>query len=93
MPAIHDEPHTKAGETVNVDFHNDGKTERVEYRLEDWWDRVAGQSWMDSNGNPAALNYGMRSGFAGLPTDNNVVYGKVGGFGYLVHESEIVKTE
>ena len=45
------------------------------------------------DGNPAALQYGMRSGFSGLPTDNEVVYGKVGMLGYLIHKSEIVPLE
>lgn len=89
MP-IHTEPHAKAGTTVSVDLHNHDDVERVEYQLEDWWDRVSGQSWIHSDGNPAAMIYGMRSGFAGLPTDNDVVYGKIGGMGHLVHVSEIV---
>jgi hypothetical protein len=60
-----------------------------EFVIEDWWQNVAGQSWMDCNGNPTCLKYAMRSAFAGLPTDNKVVYGKVGSFGHLVHESEL----
>jgi hypothetical protein len=35
--------------------------------------------------------YAMRSGVAGLPVDNEVVYGKVGAFGHLAHVSEIVQ--
>lgn len=45
--------------------------------------------WMVCEGNPACMKYAMRSAFSGLPTDNNVIYGKVGPFGHLVHESEI----
>lgn len=60
-----------------------------EFVVEDWWENVAGRSWMACNGNPACLKYGMRSAFAGLPTDNEVVYGKVGMFGHLVHVSEL----
>jgi len=44
---------------------------------------------MDANGNPAALIYAIRSGFDGLPTDDEVVYGKIGSFGHLIHESEL----
>jgi hypothetical protein len=57
--------------------------------VEDWWQNVAGKSWMFCDGNPACLKYAMRSALSGLPTDNNVVYGKVGSFGHLVHESEL----
>lgn len=44
---------------------------------------------MFCDGNPACMKYAIRSAFAGLPTDNNVVYGKVGGFGHIVHVSEL----
>lgn len=62
----------------------------VEFVVEDWWDHLTGRSWMDASGNPAAMVYGIRSGFAGLPTDDEVVYGKVGPFGHLVHTSELI---
>jgi len=62
-----------------------------EIQIEDWWDRVSGKSWMFSDGNPAALNYAMRSGFSDLhiPNDNEVLYGKINGLGYLVHITEL----
>lgn len=63
----------------------EGKT----YFIEDWWVNVAGQSWMNATGNPACLGYAMRSAAAGLPLDDEVVYGKVNGLGYLVHVSEL----
>jgi hypothetical protein len=44
---------------------------------------------MDCDGNPACLIYALRSGLMGLPTDDEVLYGKVGIFGHLVHISEI----
>jgi len=60
------------------------------FRVEDWWSNVAGESWMWCKGNPACLNYAMRSGLSGaIPTDDEVVYGKVGGLGHLVHISEL----
>jgi hypothetical protein len=86
---IHTEAHPQAGQTVNVALVQPGNTLAVEFRLEDYWDRIAGKSWMDSDGNPAALQYGMRAGLIGLPVDDEVVYGKVAAFGYLVHVSEI----
>ncbi|MEV4271970.1 hypothetical protein [Micromonospora aurantiaca (nom. illeg.)] len=60
-----------------------------QYVVEDWWQNVTGGSWMDAEGNPAALIYAMRSGLTGIPTDNEVLYGKVDGLGQLVHVSEL----
>jgi len=60
-----------------------------EYRVEDWWDRLSGKSWMICLGNPACMIYGMRGGFTQLPIDDEVLYGKIGAFGHLVHISEI----
>ena len=92
---MHTEPSALAGTTVKIkagvkhfqvpDFGG------AEYRVEDWWDRVGGKSWMDCNGNPACMVYAVRSGFADppIPTDNEVLYGKIGYYGHLVHISEI----
>lgn len=65
--------------------------EGSDFRVEDWQDRVFGKSWMFCDGNPACLIYAMRTGLAKIPvpTDDNVLYGKVGGQGCLVHLSEI----
>lgn len=89
--SIHDEPSPLAGMTVKVK----AGIEHVQvqggddYHVEDWWDRVSGKSWMFCDGNFACMNYGMHAGLSGLPTDNDVLYGKVGGFGVLLHISEI----
>lgn len=64
----------------------------LDFQVEDWWINVAGGSWMFATSNPAALKYAMRAGFAGLPTDDEVLYGKIAGFGELVHVSEIDTT-
>lgn len=87
MSAVHSEPFEGAGQTYALKAHGLGD----EIRVEDYWDRIAGVSWMDAVGNPAAIQFGMRSGFAGLPIDNEVVYGKVGplGLGHIVHVSEL----
>ncbi|MFJ4828463.1 hypothetical protein ACIP79_00755 [Streptomyces sp. NPDC088747] len=82
---MHDAAHPNAGRTVTVDM-GDGP---VPYDIEDWWDRISGGSWMFAEGNPAALKYAVRSAFANLPTDDEVVYGKVGHLGHIVHVSEI----
>lgn len=60
------------------------------YEVEAYWDDLTGKSWMFSDGNPAALKYAVRSGVAGLPLDNEVLYGKIGAFGHLVHVSEVI---
>jgi hypothetical protein len=67
---------------------NDGQ---LKFDVEDWWDRIAGKSWMDCNGHPACMNYAMRTGFSKtpIPTDNEVLYGKIDCLGFLVHVSEI----
>ena len=92
---IHNEPHPLAGQTVKL---REGVTDPargivvggVEFDLEDWWDRLDGGSWMFAEGNPAAMQYAMRSGMGGsLPIDDEVVYGKIGRFGHLVHVSEL----
>lgn len=63
----------------------DGKT----FTVEDWWQNVYGVSWMHSDGNPAAMQYGIRVATEGLPIDDEVLYGKVGAFGFLYHVTEL----
>lgn len=88
---MHSSMYERAGETVKVTFdtgHGEG-TQTHDFRIEDYWDRVSGKSWTLSDGNPAAMKYAMRSGIEGLPMDDEVLYGKVGSFGHLIHVSEI----
>ena len=81
--SVHPEPHPYAGETVTL---QSGEFAGQDYRVEDWWDRVSGQSWMDCTGNPACLDYAMRGVAEGDPLfSDEVVYGKVGFLGKLVH--------
>jgi hypothetical protein len=86
----HPDPHPMAGQTVIILNAADGSA--VEFRLEDWWDRVHGKSWTHSDGNPTALVYAMRIAAKELPLDDEVVYGKISGAGVpvLVHASEIL---
>jgi len=82
--------HELAGKTVRLNCASDSdKLNGQEFVVEDYWENIAGRSWMFCDGNPACMKYAIRSAFAGLPTDNNVVYGKVGGFGHIVHVSEL----
>lgn len=92
---IHEETSPLAENVVRIKKHvthpqqpNFGGSE---YRIEDWWDRVGDGSWMDAIGNPACLVYAMRVGLSDnkIPLDNEVLYGKVGNLGHLVHVSEI----
>ena len=97
---IHKTPHPKAGQTVvfmtGTQHPQFGDLSGKDFRLEDWWDRVSGGSWGSAVGNPACLIYAMRAatatdrnGSCGLPSDDEVVYGKVGAYGMLAHISEI----
>jgi hypothetical protein len=87
----HEQAHELAGKTVAATMQRGPKLEPLEVvlRVEDWWDLVYGASWMDVNGNPAVTFYAVRGGVSGLPIDDEVVYGKVGGMGHLVHVSEL----
>jgi len=85
---IHEQQSPLAGETVKLK----NTVEDIggqEYHVEDWWDRVNDKSWQLSNGNPAAMIYAMRSGLSRLPIDDEVLYGKIDGSGFLVHISEL----
>jgi len=86
--SIHKEPHPLAGQTVKV---KSGKFAGRDYHLEDWWDRLGQGSWKFCDGNPACLDYALRTGFSPdpVPLDDEVVYGKIGGFGKLIHVSEL----
>jgi hypothetical protein len=95
---MHKEASPLAGKVVKIKStvqHRQGIGGQ-DYRVEDWWDRLGQGSWMMCDGNPACLIYAMRSGLRvpSLPLDDEVLYGKVGAFGHLVHISEIeVKNE
>ena len=88
---VHNDSHPMAGKTVALKCKSGEWEVGQEYRVEDWWDKISGSSWMFAQGNPACLKYAMRSGFAKppLPTDDEVVYGKIGGLGHLIHVSEL----
>lgn len=89
----HKVSHSLAGKKVTIkqlDPDMDGLSGR-EYLVEDYWDRVAGKSWMVCDGNPACMNYAIRTGLSNhkVPFDDEVLYGKVGHLGHLIHVSEI----
>lgn len=85
---IHKEKSSLADKTVSI---ISGKFKGNEYLVEDWWDRIGSESWMHTVGNVACLNYAVRSSSLvdNLPFDDEVLYGKIGNLGYLIHISEI----
>ena len=65
-----------------------------DFIAEDYWINIPPyKSWKVSDGNPTALNYALRIALAGIPLDDRVVYGKIDGLGFLVHESELILPE
>lgn len=86
---IHKEPHNDAGATVLLPSDLADQLGGNEFHVEDWWDRVGKGSWMFEEGNPACLQYAMRTALTAVPLDNEVIYGHVGGIGHLIHVSEI----
>ena len=44
----------------------------MDFIVEDWWQNVYGKSWMLSDGNFAAMKYGVHAAMANLPIDNEV---------------------
>lgn len=88
MPKVtHAAPHSHAGKTVKI---KSGQHAGSDYRVEDYWDRVSGESWMFAEGNPACIQYALRTGLHDkVPTDDEVVYGKIGSIGHLLHVSEL----
>ncbi len=87
---MHDVSSPLAGKTVKIK-KDVNKLGGQDYQVEDWWDKIIGESWLHSQGNPAALNYAMRITLSTpvLPTDDEVLYGKIEGTGHLIHLSEI----
>jgi hypothetical protein len=64
----------------------------VDYRVEDWWDRVHGRRWISSAGYPGTAIYAVRVVLRRLPIDDEVLYGEIDGVGHIVHVSEIQET-
>lgn len=99
---IHPDSHPLAGKTITVKLRgaphqrlHDG----VELIVEDWWSIAHEENELGflprllSSRSPAAINYIVRAEIAGIPLDDDVIYGKVFegplGLGYIIHSSEI----
>lgn len=93
MGKIHPEESKMAGKEVKIKA-DANKIGGETILIEDWWDRVSGGSWMWADGNPACLDYAMRTGLSekSVPTNDEVLYGKIGGMGKLVHVTELEET-
>lgn len=90
--------HPLAGKTVKLADHAGpcfmgDRLDGAEFTVEDWAENVLGCSVWAAYGNPAALEYAIRIVCSGKNTliDNNAVYGKVGIFARIVHDSEIIR--
>ena len=67
-----------------------GKFKDQEYLLEGRWIDLTGGSWMFADGNPACLEYAIRSAAEGDTNfDDDVYYGHINGLGKLIHQDQI----
>lgn len=95
---MHAEKSEFADQIITVNFRGNGASGTLcgehQIKVDDWWDHLTGSSWMRADGNFAALMYGLRSGFSGIPIDDEVLYGHdVNSHrGHLFHLSEVVNT-
>lgn len=85
---MHKDAHPQAGEIVTIQR---GEYKGRQYRIEDWWDHLTGKSWGFSEGNIACLRYALRLVGTDIPSDDEVVYGKIDHLGYLIHVSELTE--
>ena len=88
--------HALAGQTVTLRSAADPIQGAVvtgaKYRVEDYWTTISGGLDVRTSaeyGNWAAINYVNRAALVGLPDDGEVVYGKIGTLGHIVHVSEL----
>ena len=90
MTAVHQEPHPGQGRTFVV-LSSDRQLHCKTIRVDDWFDRVCGRAcWPSSTAHPAAIIYREHAEFAGLPMDEEIVYGwDASSAGFAVHASEI----
>lgn len=64
-----------------------------EYLVEGYWDELTGKSWLETDFRPAIMNYAFRTStekhLKEYEYSEEVLYGKIGIYGHLVHVSEI----
>ena len=91
---VHQAPHPLAGQKVRIgvgvsDAGQNAVVEGAVLEIVDWWDRVSGRPWGETERFPACICYAMRAAGNRIPPDDEVVYGKIDGMGHIVHVSEI----
>lgn len=79
---LHRKPHPLAGQTVVI---ASGTYAGHHFTIEDWWDRVSGESWIDCEETPLCAEYAMRAGADFDPFDDDVVYGHFGILEKIMH--------
>lgn len=103
MALVHPDSHPLAGKTITVKLKgapHQRLTDGVQMEVEDWWsiahedNELGSLPALLSSRSPAAINYIVRAQVAGIPLDDDVIYGKVFdgqplGLGYIIHSSEI----
>ena len=86
----HHEPSLLAGKTVKV---RHGRLAGRDFYVEDWIDRAPGINveWANSDvlSSNAIFMLFLRKEIEHLPSDNNVLYGRIGSWPYAVHLSEL----
>jgi hypothetical protein len=90
---MHTDPHPMAGVTVTATTAaSPVRPQQIaKVVIEDWWDRLTGESWMLEH-TPIAVDYGLRRRATQLPVDDEVLYVKTqSGHGHLVHTCEITE--
>ena len=86
-------PHKYAGKTVKLRrVKSLGPLKGKKFDVKDWYDNINpdGEPWIVKMVyNPTCRYYAQRTLGNKKLVDENVVYGKIEGLGYLVHDSEL----
>jgi hypothetical protein len=85
---IHKEQSSLAGKTVKINAKY-AKLAGEDYVVEDWWDRISGRSWRDTEVIAEILYAERIKRKSNASMDDEVLYGKIGILGHLIHISEI----
>ena len=85
---VHADPHPNVGHTVDI---IEGEHTGLDFIVEDWQDRVSDYDhWKDGLAARKSdfIMYAMKLGRTpGTPTNDEVLYGTIGGYRCLMHET------
>jgi len=88
MAFIHPTPHPLARQIIEL---VDGRS----FQVDDWWDRVmqTSTSWYlsDVRRNFALAAFALEQAKTNLPMDDDIVYGKIGDFGVIIHVRQFAR--